>query len=656
VVTRRVVRLVLCAAAVALLPLPAAGQEPPAPPPAPEIELVSRPAWAQPTDDLRFAVRTTGDPVTTTVQVEVFSSLDSLAQLERSSTEDVGVRLSRLLTPVAELPPGPDGTLLVSLPVAPEAVDGLTTQLVEPAVHPVVISLLDEAGTEVDQVRTPLVRLADDGEPWGAPDLAVLLDVAAPPSLQPDGSRVLSGAVVDRLAEVGAVLDAHPDLDLTVAAVPDTLDALATRPDGATGVLLDRLTGREVLAAPYVRLPVDAMVEHRLEGLIEPLVGRGAAQLADGVGRAPRRTVWDGEAPVGDAGGRILAELGYEHVVVRAAAGPDDEPARLADAGPRPVRGAGSLLALVADPELSDRLAEPAPDRVDAAHLALAQYLLHPVEDLELDDDDTDRAPVVLVRPGLLAPGSTLAALLRLLDAPDAPVQVGGLGLVERRPPASGAAPVRAEGPDVDLAATAPRVLALAGRLASFAGMLGDRSPRGDDLRLQVATAVAEATAPADRAAAVQAVEDAIDEAFAAIRLSGQTDLNLTSRQGTLPVTIENGNPFTVDLVVRVRSDRLAFPEGDALDITVADGESRRIDLPVEARATGSVPVFVELWTSDDRTQLDARQLNVRSTAVSGVGLVISAGALVVLLSWWVRHSRRIRREAASGTGDAPMG
>lgn len=617
------------------------------------IELVDRPAWARPTDLLTFTVATTGDPASTSVQVEVFSALDSVEELIESETEDVGVRLSRLPpTPVEALVPGPDGTRLVGLPVAAEPLDGQTTQLVEPGVHPVVISLLGPGGEVLDEVRTPLVRLGDEDDPWEAPDLAVLLDVAAPPSLRPDGTRQVEADDLAALARVGRALRDHPAVDLTVAAVPDTLDALATLPDPEAAALLDQLAGRDVLAAPYVRLPVAALAEHRLDGMLAPLVERGTALLADRLQTRPRSGVWDGELAPGGAGARLLADLGYDRLVVPATPaeeGDEDELPPLVGPGPRPVEGVEPLEALVADAALSSELARSLPDRADAAHVALARHLLRPTEGDGLD--------AVLARPGALAERSTLAGLLDLLDDPAAPVRVGGLDLLDGPDDDEPEEEVLATWPDggePDLASIAPRVRAVAGQLESFAALLGAGSPRADDVRLQVATAVAAGTLAARRDAAVGAAEAAVTGALHGVTLTGQTDLNLTSRRGTLPVTVENANPFPVDVLVRVRSDRLRFPDGEALTLTVAAADLIRIDVPVEARATGSVPVFVELWTPDDRTQLDLRRLNVRSTAFSGVGLVLSLGAVLVLLTWWVRHIRATRRARAAGSGAEP--
>lgn len=637
---------------------PVAAQEPATR--GPSLSLVSRPAWARPTDELQFAVATSGDPAATSVQVEVFSALDSVEELEESAEEDVGVRLSRTPpTPVAALPVGPDGARIVSLRVAPEPVDDLTTQLVEPGVHPVVISLLGPGGERLDEIRTPLVRLGDEDRPWEAPALAVLLDVDASPTLRPDGSRRMSALDRRRLVAAGELLAAHPDVDLTVAAVPDTVEALASDPDPDAAAVVEQLVGRDVVAAPYVRLPVDALFDEGLEGLVPSLVERGTAVLADRLQVEPRVGVWDGIHEVGQDGARLLRELGYAAVVTTGPEPDDEDDPELTDSGPRPIAGTDELVALVSDPLLSSEVAAPLDDEPDAAHVALARYLLRPVA-ADPGDEEGAGATTVLVRPGPLADRSVLAGLLGLLDEPDAPVRVGGLDLVDDavdEPEDEGDEPLVepvewSPEPGPDLGAVGPRILRLAGRLESFDAMLADRSPRADDLRLQVATAVA-ADADADaRVAAVAAVESALRAAFDGIVLTGQTDLNLTSRRGTLPVTVDNRNDFPVDVLVRVRSDRLDFPDGDVLPVTVGARDVLRIDVPVEARASGSVPVFVDLLSVDGGMELQSLRLNVRSTAVSGVGLVLSLGAVLVLGTWWVRHilaTRRSRSEPSEG-------
>lgn len=621
--------------------------------PSASIGLVDRPPWVAPEDEAIFLVTTSGDLAGATVQVEVFSALDSVEELEESATEDVGVRLSRSAPlGVGFLGAGPEGTQVVGVPVSAEPVDGSTVQIVEPGVHPVVISLLGPGGDVLDEIRTPLVRLGDEDQEWEAPNLAVLLDVAAAPSLQPDGTRSIEAGELRRIARVGDLLEAHPDLDLSVAAVPDTIDALGTLAEPAAAELLAQLAEVDLLSVPYLPVPVGSLVEEDLGGLVAPLVDRGDALLADRLGAEPARGPWTGTAELGPEGARLLAGMGFDSVVVEGARGDDGEdPDALVEAGPRPVEGAGALAGMVVDPALSEALADGIGDDPDAAHVALARLLLSPVTPAPDEDEDDEGRPVVLVRPGQLHADSVLAGLLALLDDPAAPVRTGGLGLVGTLV-AEGSAPVErtgATGPD--LGDIADRVLAITGQLDSYQELIGPQSSRADDMRLQAATALATTTPAPRRDAAMDTVEEVLGSAFGSVRLSGERNLNLTSRRGTLPVTVENANPFPVDVVIRSTSDRLRFPDGEDLPVTVEAGDALRVDVPVEALATGSVPVSVALWTPDGSIRLDGRQLNVRSTAISGVGLLLSLGALVVLVVWWIRSWRRTRRDAPRDPG-----
>ena len=59
----------------------------------------------------------------------------------------------------------------------------------------------------------------------------------------------------------------------------------------------------------------------------------------------------------------------------------------------------------------------------------------------------------------------------------------------------------------------------------------------------------------------------------------------------------------------------------------------------------------VSLRSPDGTLRLASGELSVRSTSSSVVGVVLTAGAVVVLAVWWVRTSRR--RKARARADDA---
>jgi hypothetical protein len=64
----------------------------------------------------------------------------------------------------------------------------------------------------------------------------------------------------------------------------------------------------------------------------------------------------------------------------------------------------------------------------------------------------------------------------------------------------------------------------------------------------------------------------------------------------------------------------------------------------VEARASGSFPLRITVTSPDGVLTVTRARVTVRSTFVSGVGVVLSVGALIFLVAWWGLHFRSTRR------------
>ena len=669
----RFVALLVVAALLAIgptAPAPAGAPDPSAPAQTeaqPSMTLVSRSRWTAAEGRIALDFTVAGPAEPTLVQLRVHDAVDSVEDLERSLEEDTG----RILHRTVELPVGfisaqPDGTRRLDVAVSETRSDASTVRLSEPGVYPVSITMQDSAGNELDTIRTPVVRLGSEDEPLVAPDLHLVLDLAAPPSIGVEGRRELGDDELDRLDRLAAVLDGRvgsTPVDATVAPSPDTVDSLTASVDPRATRVLDALDAgagqRTAIGAPYVPVNASAMTNAGMGDLVGPVLEVGRAVLGDRVGPDLDTTTWEVTDAIDTAGAGTLSGLGIEHVLVDApAAGGSESPATeraLVDAGPFAVPEIAPLEAVVVDTATSAALTARAVDRIDAGHIALAELVVR---------DGGAGSPVV-VRIDDLPEGSVLEQLLPLAADSGSPVPVGPLrpGAMDDGddtdgddtdgdPPVTSVLtpPTAADGAlTAQLTAVAARVRALAAAVDTFAAMVGSESARADELRLQIATSLATGIDAPDRTALLDAVDAEVSGGFEGVVLAGQTDLNLTARSGTLPITIRNDNEFPVRVVLRIRSDRLTFREGDRFEQVVDD--VARIDVPVDARATGSVPTFVEILTPDEALVLDSRRLDVRSTAVSGVGLLLSAGALVVLVIWWARTWRRNRREPAGDEG-----
>jgi hypothetical protein len=119
--------------------------------------------------------------------------------------------------------------------------------------------------------------------------------------------------------------------------------------------------------------------------------------------------------------------------------------------------------------------------------------------------------------------------------------------------------------------------------------------------------------------------------------------ITLTARTGEIPVTFQNNTGKPVRVVVKIESDKLAFPRGTTqnLELTRLNTTER---FPVVARASGAFPIRITLESPDGNLVVGRARITVRSTAASGASLVVALGAATFLAVWWGRNAMKGRR------------
>ena len=128
-------------------------------------------------------------------------------------------------------------------------------------------------------------------------------------------------------------------------------------------------------------------------------------------------------------------------------------------------------------------------------------------------------------------------------------------------------------------------------------------------------------------------------------------------------VTLGKGNLLVSHCAVGGPPQDVSY-KGEASEVIVGDGNVFRefvtlnratnaVYVSVEARASGEFRVSVAFDAPTGRLPLAAGTIIVRSTATSVVGIVLSLGAVAVLLGWWLRTARR-SRNGNGGPDGAP--
>ncbi len=639
-------------------PTTAAAHAPRAPRgPAAAIELAVQTPVVAPGGTFVVRLRLPGVPGDGSLRVVVHQRVRSRSELAQSMEGD-GLRSQAFGTVVAlsSLPVQADGTRRLALSLDP-ANGGVPLRA--EGVYPVELIAQDAAAAPVASLVTHLIVPPEEGDDAPSLAVAVVAEVGAPPALQPDGSIEISRADVDDMAAIVTGLTAAPDVLVSVAAGPETIDALLASPAQGdaelAGALRASVAGRPVLAEPYVVVSPDALAPAGLLGELGEQADRGHDVLVDALGVEPVGTVSMSPPALGSEGLAALAFIGVRRVVVA-----DDQvaplepglisyslaqPFLLAPPAETPESEAAPTViqALATDSTVLERLtSDETPGLVTSR--VLAELAL-----LRLEQPSVARSTVLPFEPG--TPAEVVRLVLEGLGAgrPFATVTLdaafdqadplldGGGNPVDRALlPASAESISQAEGRSLQDARA---------DLDTFTGLVGEDSPTIEPLARHLLVATAAELGRDRRHAHVNAVETAIDAVSDGVTTPATFTLTLAARDGTIPLTIHNDSGLPLEVQVRLRSQKLEFPEGETIPLVLTE-PSTRIDIPVRARTSGAFPLQIEVMTPDGQRRLAMSRYTVRSTAISGAGLVLSLGAGAFLVVWWARHWRRTRRSA----------
>jgi hypothetical protein len=626
-----------------------AGAGPPEGPEPPPLTVIEQTTWVAPDDTFTLVVDTGDADVDPTGNIRV-------------RLRDAVANRNEFTIGLGEAGPGPvDTELTVPTTLAQQAGRGLTLTLPtgpdgplpisQPGVYPFDVAV-DLLGGGTADLLTHLVRLPADDE---RPDLrvATVVPVGADPFVTPGGALRTNRASVDRVERRITPLAEEPEVALTIVPRPETVESLAGTDRGSSVVdeLAGAVNGRQVLSSPYVDIDEAEWVD---SGLARPLGGQvvaGDDVIESTLGVLPDRTTRYLTEPPAESTLPALRAEGVARLVV---------PVETLSAEGRPADGSPWLGPML--------LSAPSAQLVSAVTDADLQAHAGSTGDPVLDAHRTlaDLATIALDRP--LAPAGIVLALpdqegpapgyleTLLRDVDGGPLQAVTMSAwfdeVAPIPAADeGGAPGETLARDV-----APREIARLDRygqdlalteltLGGFIELTDGADPVIDDLRRQVLVSGSRRLTPAAQSAYLSAVGATIRGRIQLIDMPADQTVTLTSRSGRIPVSIRNRMDGPARVRLQLSSDRLDFPEGSQIDVDL-EKEVTTVEVPVRARTTGSFQMEVAVTSPDGVLAVTAAQTTIRSTAVSSVGVLLSIGAGLVLLTWWMRNWRSHRRDA----------
>ncbi len=593
---------------------------------------------------LRLHIERPSGPSDPEVAVTIYPAVATRSEFALTVGDKIG---SAPLLPVQTLPmsslvPDAAGDVSLNLHLADRLSLGK-----EDGVFPVRVAMRERATERMLQHFTTHLVYLPGQHPGAKLGLALVLPVHAAAGLPPTGARRLQG--LDDLAALSSGLDATGNTPLTLAPTPETLATLAASTDekavAALKGLQQRAPNATVLAGTYVPTSLPALLAGGLGNDATNQIDRGSDTVADTLHVRPEAHTWLGQGPLDDASIAMLGQRGIDRVVASDTDLKPDAGQKFTVTQPFVLSGGERQVpAVVTDAGLSGYFDNRIPPALAANHLLADLAVIY------LDQPGGDRRGVVAMAP------PTWRADRQVLET-----AIAGMNqnpIVETIPLDTLFTGVAAAKGDTGRTLVRRAGTVGAGGLVDMVGDLRSARVRLDALgsvlgpgtadhgNLDERLLLSESTdlrSNRQRQIYVDAVLDGINNQLRDIRIPGGRSFTLTARSAEIPVTFQNRTGAPAKVVVKVQSEKLDFPQGrtQLLDLTRLNTTQR---FAVVTRTSGAFPVRITLESPDGNLMIGQARLTVRSTAASGVGLVVSLGAAAFLALWWGRHALRGRR------------
>ncbi|MDH3752743.1 MAG: DUF6049 family protein [Acidimicrobiia bacterium] len=610
------------------------------------LELVSQSPWVGGDGTFRVDIVLAGADAGSTLDLAIHNRVQSRSSFRRGIDEEVFRAELHRTEPIDV---GGTGQAVVSLsvPLARLPNDDDRVAISEPGVYPVEVSLRNPDGELVDTLITHLIRPPET--PTETPlNVGTIVPIDVPPALRPDGTRVIStNALAEFDATVGALEDV-PGVPLSIDIHSETIDAIG---DERRAQFRGAIAGRQIIANPYVPVDATAWIDSGLESEFVEMLAVGIGRAGEGLGTQAQLDVWPAQATLTPATLSLLGAIGVTQLIVT------ETQVETLDEDRFPL-----TLTQLFDVIDANGQAYPtaAVDGDLQAHFTggedpalAANHLLADLAILFFDQPTIARGAVVSPPDDWVPSATFLRTLLAGLDENpilDAVTLGEFFGTVTSATEAGQQADLGlrlqrdlvAE-PAEDLAVFARQYTETAAELFSYGSILEPDNPDLVSFNDRLLVAGSSDLQPGQADAYLTELRSTVGVTTGSIDVRPPPDrVTLAARDGNIPLVIDNRLDQAVSILITMSSDKLEFPQGAERTVTLAPG-TNAVELPVSARTSGDSILDIRFSSPDRSIALGSTRVLVRSTAISGVALVIAAVALAFLLWWWL-HTRRTRR------------
>ncbi|WP_372452008.1 DUF6049 family protein [Streptomyces oryzae] len=151
-------------------------------------------------------------------------------------------------------------------------------------------------------------------------------------------------------------------------------------------------------------------------------------------------------------------------------------------------------------------------------------------------------------------------------------------------------------------------------------------------------------------------VEKYLLELRGAVKLIKKSDITLSGREATIPVTVQNNLAQGVDgLVLELRSSRVGLDVGDPKRVKVDGEHTQSLKFDTAAKNNGRAYVYAQLYTEDGERYGKVMKFQVNVTSITSTVLLVIAGGVLLIVLAGIRMYTQRKRSGPAPDPDAPL-
>lgn len=520
-------------------------------------------------------------------------------------------------------------------------------------VYPVTIRIRDaQSGEAIAEVLT-FINVHRKTDRTKVVPISTLVRLKATPSLQPNGSVVLTDETRTRVSQFIEFLQTH-SYPMTVAVQPEIIEALGSSSGDADKALFvslrDQLRQRSISAAPFVPTDPSMFVTMNMrEQFIEQLrVGEDTLnKWLPGV--IIQRSTYIADHYLTTEGIKLLRTAGVVSIILSPRAQQKIGVSRTTSVVMKPSGLASSNMSVIAvDAAIANSIQRDA----KTFSSALTGYRA--------------AAELLVARDDLLASGHSPSSIRLLLSSAANTVSVNdGLSVASTALAAAGgvqsvdmSAPQSAttNSSTVRFTSSTPNTGAarLDGITAAHRELIATGSmAEPDDVRRELwahlyALGVSNTVVNGDEY--IVGLRNNLTQVRSAVTVTTPDTITLSGRSGAIRIQIRNNSEFPLTVRVRMASAKLNLKNPFRV-VQLAAGGTTEVKVDAGTRSNGRFPLSIRVVTPEGGLEVVPYiQVTARMNAIAGFGQYLSLFLLAMVLLWWWTHWRRTRSERVRGT------